>query len=287
MNNLPKSRISELKECFLQWRNDYDPVEDAPQYRMFSDAMAAMDMLLEGMEQEPVAKVDYVGVTWYTDKGVSCKPAIGSPLYAATVVSQPAPVAKSMMFIDGDISSEDADKLAKILQDFNAEEPLDNGEYGSAYQGSREDLAIWKRRALEAEEKLRTAPVAVPDEDLFHMAASAIEDLLDHQDPNTDYYSGVWADVPAKLRRAAMLNHSGDSAEKVNSPVIPDGWIKCSDRMPEEHEPVLVHQEGGVIFCAEYEEDYGFCPDEFPNVPKQGCEITHWMPLPNPPAPEA
>ncbi|HCA7078188.1 TPA: DUF550 domain-containing protein [Citrobacter sedlakii] len=37
------------------------------------------------------------------------------------------------------------------------------------------------------------------------MAASAIEDLLDHCDPNTDYYSGVWADVPAKLRRAAML----------------------------------------------------------------------------------
>ena len=24
-------------------------------------------------------------------------------------------------------------------------------------------------------------------------------------------------------------------------------------------------------------------PDEFPNVPKQGREITHWMPLPAPP----
>lgn len=28
------------------------------------------------------------------------------------------------------------------------------GEYGEAYQGAREDLAIWKRRALEAEEKV-------------------------------------------------------------------------------------------------------------------------------------
>ncbi|MBJ6597470.1 DUF551 domain-containing protein [Enterobacter asburiae] len=63
------------------------------------------------------------------------------------------------------------------------------------------------------------APVSVPDEDLLYMAASAIEDLLDHCDPNTDYYSGVWADVPAKLRRAAMLQ-SADG----NSPVIPDGW---------------------------------------------------------------
>ncbi|HIF6270601.1 TPA: hypothetical protein ACX3KD_005627, partial [Raoultella ornithinolytica] len=38
------------------------------------------------------------------------------------------------------------------------------------------------------------APV-VPDS-LLNMAASAIEDLLEHTDPNTSYYSGVWADVP-------------------------------------------------------------------------------------------
>jgi hypothetical protein len=31
----------------------------------------------------------------------------------------------------------------------------DNGEYGDPYQGAREDLAIWKRRALEAETKIR------------------------------------------------------------------------------------------------------------------------------------
>lgn len=29
------------------------------------------------------------------------------------------------------------------------------GEYGDAYQGAREDLAIWKRRALEAESRAR------------------------------------------------------------------------------------------------------------------------------------
>ena len=30
-----------------------------------------------------------------------------------------------------------------------------HGEYGDAYQGAREDLAIWKRRALEAEARVR------------------------------------------------------------------------------------------------------------------------------------
>ena len=54
-------------------------------------------------------------------------------------------------------------------------------------------------------------------DDLLHMAASAIEDLLEHTDPNTNYYSGLWADVPGKLRAAAMLQAG-------NSPVTPDCW---------------------------------------------------------------
>ncbi|OJX53247.1 hypothetical protein [Enterobacter sp. 56-7] len=60
------------------------------------------------------------------------------------------------------------------------------------------------------------APVSVPDEDLLHMAASAIEDLLSNKDRSG---AGVWADVPARLRRAAMLQGAAG-----NSPVIPDGW---------------------------------------------------------------
>ncbi|EOF4705852.1 hypothetical protein ACKWWX_004305 [Klebsiella oxytoca] len=61
-------------------------------------------------------------------------------------------------------------------------------------------------------------------DDLLHMAASAIEDLLEHTDPNTSYYSGVWSDVPGKLRAAAMLQAG-------NSPVIPDGLIAAVNRL--------------------------------------------------------
>ena len=56
------------------------------------------------------------------------------------------------------------------------------------------------------------APV-VPDE-LLSMAASAIEDLLEHTDPNTSYYSGVWADVPGKLRAAMIAAAPQDEAKK-------------------------------------------------------------------------
>ncbi|MGN2482581.1 DUF551 domain-containing protein, partial [Enterobacter roggenkampii] len=62
-------------------------------------------------------------------------------------------------------------------------------------------------------------PVSVPDEDLLHMAASAIDDLLSNKDRSG---AGVWADIPAKLRRAAMLQ----GAEPVQ------GWIPCGERMP-------------------------------------------------------
>lgn len=67
------------------------------------------------------------------------------------------------------------------------------------------------------------APVVT--DDLLSMAASAIEDLLEHTDPNTSYYSGVWADVPGKLR-AAMLQAG-------NSPVIPEGWQVEAEKMAE------------------------------------------------------
>lgn len=36
--------------------------------------------------------------------------------------AQPAPVVQPVMFIDGDISTEDADKLAKVIREFNEED---------------------------------------------------------------------------------------------------------------------------------------------------------------------
>ncbi|EPH0514457.1 hypothetical protein R8N93_004486 [Enterobacter kobei] len=60
------------------------------------------------------------------------------------------------------------------------------------------------------------APVSVPDEDLLHMAASAIDDLLSNKDRSG---AGVWADIPAKLRRAAMLQ--GSDGTLTNEGTIP------------------------------------------------------------------
>lgn len=80
----------------------------------------------------------------------------------------------------------------------------DNGETDWYWDDC--DIGFYEQYAADRRRILYTAPPApVVREDLLSMAASAIEDLLEHTDPNTNYYSGVWADVPGKLR-AAMLN---------------------------------------------------------------------------------
>ncbi|HGY3718832.1 TPA: DUF551 domain-containing protein [Citrobacter gillenii] len=61
-------------------------------------------------------------------------------------------------------------------------------------------------------------PSPVVPDDLLSMAASAIEDLLEHTDPSTSYYSGVWADVSGKLR-AAMLQGAEPVSEHDELPL--------------------------------------------------------------------
>ncbi len=91
-----------------------------------------------------------------------------------------------------------------------------------------------------------------------------------------------------------------------NSPVIPDGWISCSERMPVIGElnwrtgfPLLITCEIGVIpayygfASVNGDKHYGFMEsfkygDDRGGHPKTNeygliINVTHWMPLPEPP----
>lgn len=85
--------------------------------------------------------------------------------------------------------------------------------------------------------------------------------------------------------------------EAGNSPVIPDGWVACSERMPDDDDFVYIwprpdfgvelhvgqycecHSKGDGWYAQVYEQNYGieWCP----------ITVTHWMPLPAAPQQEA
>ena len=187
-----------------------------------------------------------------------------------------------------------------------AEEHLSLGEFGSdtaqtswkAWQASRELLAnreaqpvvvAWQHkgepwriildRDIEEVRKtsgswspLYTAPPApaVPPE--------AFPDDIP-QEHNINTYSGItWAAAWNACRacRAAML------AQPVSQGyTLPDGWIACSERMPDETQPVIVVSDGGVVQRTVYQFCDGVWSDWYDEHDHLNADtFTHWMPLP-------
>ncbi|EFA2512348.1 DUF551 domain-containing protein [Escherichia coli] len=109
--------------------------------------------------------------------------------------------------------------------------------------------------------------------------------------------TGDWLyDDPIDLARAIRKGPDMPTVQGGNSPVTPDGWISCSERMPEMGERQC------YVLAADFKNNYQ------PNIPNTQVgvyvdwfndgnptwddgdgedlylkEVTHWMPLPEPP----
>ncbi|EGH3020215.1 DUF551 domain-containing protein [Salmonella enterica] len=112
---------------------------------------------------------------------------------------------------------------------------------------------------------------------------------IDYLEPSEVYALGRTAGWNAC--RAAML-HSAEPVSQAyklnalagNSPVTPDGWISCSERMPEETGDIIVVSDGIVMSGISYSRRDGFymaALEYDDDEPIDG--VTHWMPLPEPP----
>ncbi|EHZ2697082.1 TPA: DUF551 domain-containing protein [Escherichia coli] len=70
-----------------------------------------------------------------------------------------------------------------------------------------------------------------------------------------------------------------------NSPVIPDSWISCSERMPDDGQHVIILCDGAFVLYAQYRDGEFFDivrnGDEF--FETQSRNVTDWMRLPEPP----
>ncbi len=97
-------------------------------------------------------------------------------------------------------------------------------------------------------------------------------------------HTGDWLyDDPLELAKA--IRKGPDMPEFAGvSPVIPDGWISCSERMPDndESKPIAIFTGkclGQGMFVATYDDDGFF--DYWEGMEIIG--VSHWMQLPDPP----
>ncbi|WP_249525497.1 DUF551 domain-containing protein, partial [Escherichia coli] len=72
-----------------------------------------------------------------------------------------------------------------------------------------------------------------------------------------------------------------------NSPATPDGWISCSERMPEIRQTVIGWNGYAVRQCVytrnEYAKTQKGRKPRFETLTGIWHGVTHWMPLPEPP----
>ncbi|EJH8501640.1 DUF551 domain-containing protein [Escherichia coli] len=92
--------------------------------------------------------------------------------------------------------------------------------------------------------------------------------------------TGDWLyDDPIDLARAIRKGPDMPTVQAGNYPVTPDGWISCSERMPNDAQWCVVNTEYGYyVQC--WSEGQGWLGDDI-SIPK--CDVINWMPLPEPP----
>lgn len=95
--------------------------------------------------------------------------------------------------------------------------------------------------------------------------------------------------------RAAMLHGAKPVSQTYklnelsgNSPVTPDGWISCSERMPNDKQYVWCWGKSyGWTECDTFEGYYDWSRNKWwavtDDVEEPASKVTHWMPLPKPP----
>ena len=178
---------------------------------------------------------------------------------------------------------------------------LDERERNQQYIKSRdqenEDIALTVgklRVELEAAEKriaeLEAEPVSNSDElplDYLQGHKDGLEwaaQLAEANHPQT----GDWLyDDPIDLARAIRKGPDMPTVQAGNYPVTPDGWISCSDRMPEDTKMLLAFSQGEIVAAywnwvvnpIDYKKYRAFTYLSGNIVD----DVTHWMPLPEPP----
>ncbi|EEX3886490.1 DUF551 domain-containing protein [Escherichia coli] len=163
----------------------------------------------------------------------------------------------------------------------------------TAFKNSLEAIELDLALALVAQASLEAEPV-------LYMNRFTGKTFSLEEQPGADKEPEIYVPLYAAPPDSAAMLQAGNFREKkdssinnfreisetsTNYPVTLDGWISCSERMPDDGQHVIILCDGAFVLYAQYRDGEFFDVvrdgDEF--FETQSRNVTDWMPLPEPP----
>ncbi|EME1045333.1 DUF550 domain-containing protein [Salmonella enterica] len=185
-----------------------------------------------------------------------------------------------------------------LLWDAQRRAGISDGEITLAM---KEKLAVNKKREWpepkdgEPRLHIKEQPAQVVPEEMPKGLAGQIVSLLAHNIGDKFLAQKIWNACRAALLNGDIFRENSISSTNnfreiaetsTNSPVIPGGWISCSERMPEDEQEVIVHNKLGYRYVSYFDEHSGLFFDMRGGNQMNCIEhllVTHWRPMPAPP----
>lgn len=180
--------------------------------------------------------------------------------------------------IVGWVNSDEILELARItLASLESEPVCVIDQSNLDYLKSGSDADVWPASRTEMGDVLLyraapPAPVSVPDE----LTREEYKRRFMEDDSFNDTFRGGWN----ACRDAMIQGADGNS---------PDGWVACSERMPEDEQEVITHNIFGYRHVSFFDEHSGHFFDRLDGSQVDCVEhvlVSHWMPLPAAPQQE-
>ncbi|EIG9174445.1 DUF551 domain-containing protein [Escherichia coli] len=272
MITITKERLLTIK----QWRETYGP--DSNVVLPAEEAEELARIVLASLEAEPVAYI--------------FKHPAGKLFWALTDESNKD---------QSDVIPVYAAAPASVVQD-NASEPLAYAYKELTPEIMRNHLAVFERYGIAPNDSsttiqaLRIALDGIERSDAMLHGAEPVSQTYklpplssnEVNDAAWKLHNMLTEHGPLNGRQFNNLKGCFYEALKVamrNYPVTPDGWISCSERMPDDGQHVIILCDGAFVLYAQYRDGEFFDivrnGDEF--FETQSRNVTDWMQLPEPP----
>ncbi|HAY4433869.1 TPA: DUF551 domain-containing protein [Escherichia coli] len=287
MAEFTKEQLIEKLERRLAVTTHYPDFEEAQlDAQIFKIALEA---LTAGMEQEPVAWLLSGGgaknnVSFDSGNAYADPLREVTPLYASPPAPVSVPDLKPVGFLfvsdDGSVAYSPA---GWPMKGFNLIGPIYGDVNACRAAMLQSDGTLTNEGTMQLSgNSEQIEPVSNRDElplDYLQGHKDGLEwaaQLAEANHPQT----GDWLyDDPIDLARAIRKGPDMPTVQAGNYPVTPDGWISCSERMPNDAQWCVVNTKYGYyVQC--WSEGQGWLGDDI-SIPE--CDVINWMPLPEPP----